>query len=57
MEHSSQMPAPEVLEKGQMFKEDNMDTNNIKWWQALIAGIGFATAEILVILRAMGRRK
>ncbi len=34
-----------------------MDTNNIKWWQALIAGVGFVAAEILVILRAMGVRK
>ena len=33
-----------------------MDTENLKWWQVILAILGFVAAEILVILRAMGRR-
>lgn len=33
-----------------------MDTEDLKWWQVIIAILGFAAAEILVILRAMGRQ-
>lgn len=33
-----------------------MDTENLTWWQVILAILGFVAAEILVILRAMGRR-
>ena len=36
--------------------EGLMDTENLKWWQVIIAILVFVSAEIMVILRAMGRR-
>lgn len=33
-----------------------MDTENLNWWQVILAILSFIAAEVLVILRAMVRR-